>query len=579
LEFILNFSSWFKNLPASGKISLFLVIIGAITAGVLIHSQVRHAGYQYLYSNLTMSDSNAIAERLQSMNVKVQVRGDAILVPANRVLELRNSLASEGLPRGGGTGFEIFDKQNFGATEFEQRISYVRALQGELSRTISAIDGVDSARVHLVVPEKSLFRDQSDQPRASVALTLNRGRALSTSQISGIVHLMLTSVQGLTESQVNVVDHNGNVLYRGTGDDASGLSSRNIEMRRNLEASLESRIVAMLENVVGVGRVSVNVSADMDFSQVERTIESFDPESRVAISEQIVQDTSTGSSGAAGGAPGAAANIPGGGGAEGGGGRSDTSRRVESSQTYAVSKTIQRILEPVGNVQRLSVAVLVDGRYESVESEEGVVSNYEPRSAEEISRIEELVRRAMGFNAVRGDEVKVENLQFKRLEQDTGMTEEFVSAINMNRWTMYMVDNVKTVALVLIFGILFLLLVRMVNSYAPPISVAYADIIGESAGSVAKSLPSGSNVNIVKRDDDAAKQKAEELQQNNPELSASKEVGIQFIESQPKNITVESPMTSEEKLRLQAAKMQTEQLIRNNLDESVQTIRSWMQED
>ena len=205
---------WFKYLPASGKISLFLVLVGAVTAGVLIKSHVRYSGYSYLYTNLSLTDSNSIAERLQSMGVQSQIRGDAILVPGNRVLELRNTLASEGLPRGGGTGFEIFDKSNFGATEFEQRVSYMRAVQGELSRTISAIDGVESARVHLVVPEKTLFRDESEQPRASVALNLHRGRKLSPSQVSGIVHLLLTSVEGLTEANLNVIDQNGNTLCK-----------------------------------------------------------------------------------------------------------------------------------------------------------------------------------------------------------------------------------------------------------------------------------------------------------------------------------------------------------------------------
>lgn len=579
MEFLLNFTMWFKNLPASGKISLFLVLVGAVTAGVLIKSHVRYSGYSYLYTNLSLTDSNAIAERLQSMNVETQIRGDAILVPGNRVLELRNTLASEGLPRGGGTGFEIFDKSNFGATEFEQRVSYMRAVQGELSRTISAIDGVESARVHLVVPEKTLFRDETEQPRASVALNLHRGRKLSPSQVSGIVHLLLTSVEGLTEANLNVIDQNGNTLYKGSGSDASGMSARHLEMRRNMEKSLEARVIEMLERVIGAGRVSVSVSADMNFSQVERTIESFDPEGRVAISEQSVQDTSSGSSGGVGGAPGAASNLPGGAGAEAGSGRSENSKRVETTATYAVSKTIQRILEPVGEIQRLSVAVLVDGNYQEVEAEDGTTQmNYEPRSAEELSRIDELVRRAIGFTESRGDEVKVENLQFKPVGGEMEMTEEFVSATNSSRLMVYIMDNIKTVALVLVFGILFLLLVKMINSYSPPMEFAYANIIGESAGNVAKALPSGANVSIVKRDDEAARQKAEEIEKKNPEIAASREAGIEFIEK-PQNIKIETPMTSEEKLRLQAAKMQVEQIINSNVDEAVHVLRAWMQED
>jgi len=172
MEFLLNFNSWFKALPVGAKLSFFIVILGAISAGILLQSHYKYSGYQYLFTNLNLTDSNAIAERLQSMNVQVQMKGDSILVPGNRVLELRNLLASEGLPRGGGVGFELFDQKNFGETEFQQRINYIRAVQGELARTISVIDGVEKARVHIVLPEKSLFTEDAKPPSASIAVTM-----------------------------------------------------------------------------------------------------------------------------------------------------------------------------------------------------------------------------------------------------------------------------------------------------------------------------------------------------------------------------------------------------------------------
>src|SRR5262245_27610603 len=150
MEFLLNFNSWYKGLPANGKLSLFLVVITAIVAGVLLTSTYKYSGYQSLFTNLSLTDSNKIAERLQGMGIEAKIQGDAVLVPGNKVLELRNQLASEGLPQGGGIGFEIFDKQNFGETEFQQRVNFVRAIQGELARTLQAIDGVENARVHIV---------------------------------------------------------------------------------------------------------------------------------------------------------------------------------------------------------------------------------------------------------------------------------------------------------------------------------------------------------------------------------------------------------------------------------------------
>lgn len=581
MDFIFNFANWFKSLPASGKLSFFFVIIGVVVAGVLLRTEVQTSGYQYLYTNLSMSDVNEIANKLENMNVKARVQGDAILVPGARVLELRNALASEGLPRGGGTGFEIFDQQNFGATEFEQRVNYIRAVQGELARTISAVDGVEKARVHIVLPEKKLFQEDMVPPKASVAITLMKGRRLSQSQINGIVHMVGTAVEGLTQDNINVIDQNGVVLFQAVGSDGTSLSVKHLNMRKEYETSLAQRLTRMLENVVGSGGVSVSVSANLDFSQVEKTIESYDPESRVAIQESIVTDSSKGSSGAAGGAPGAAANLPGG---DGGGssGTSEESKRSESSTTFTLARTTQKVLEPTGEVQKLSVAVLVDGTYTISEPEaegEGPTRTYQPRSQEDIQKLEEIVRRAIGFDESRGDSVKVENLQFQRIDTGDVSQDAFVSATNSSRWMQFLLDNGVTAALVLVLGIIFLMLVKLINSYSPPVEVAYANLIGTTAGAAAGALPPGATVQITQRDDEAAKQKAQELAEQTPELNLAKGPDIQFKEASQQSMVVETPATSEEKLRWQAAKIQVEQLISSNTDEAVQVIRSWMAED
>lgn len=575
MEFLLNFNSWYKNLPASGKISLFLVVVGAVVAGILVTSQYKYSGYQYLYTNLSLSDSNRVAERLQSMNVEAKLQGDAILVPGNRVLELRNQLATEGLPQGGGVGFEIFDKQNFGETEFQQRVNYIRAVQGEIARTIMAIDGVEKARVHIVIPEPSLFAQDARQPSASVQINLLKGRRLADGQVKGILHLIVTSVEGLTEANVNIIDQNGNVLFRGNSDAGVGASAKGMEIQQAMEGKLERQVSEMLEKIVGPGGVSVKVSASLNLAQVEKTVEQIDPESRVALSENTVTETSTGSTGSAGGTPGAAANLPGAGGASGSGGSSESSKRTEASSTYAVSKTTQKILEPVGTIKSISVAVLVDGVYTA--NEDGT-QKYDPRSPEDIRKLEDLVRQAVGFDETRGDKVKVENMQFKRLDAVDTAQETFVQATNSSRWQLFLVDHGKTVAIVLILGVLFLMLVKLVNSYAPPVNVAYANIIGQEAGNIAAALPARAQVNVVRRDDPAAKAQQEALAKQLPEVAQRKAGGeINFVESAA-SITVEAPVTSEEKLRLQAAKMQTEELIKKDLTETVQVLRAWVNE-
>jgi len=573
LGFLVNFVSWFKGLPGGAKVSLLLVIVGVITAGILLRSQVERAGYQYLYTNLSMNDVNSIAERLQSMNVQPEIRGDSILVPGTKVLELRNALASEGLPRGGGTGFEIFDQKNFGATDFEKKINFVRAMQGELARTISAIDGVESTRVHVVIPEKSLFERDQKEPSASVALTLAKGRRLADAQVAGIVHLIITSVEGLTEANINVIDQNGNMLFKATGDNGGNVSGKNMEMRAATEKNLERRVAAILEKIVGPGRFSVSVTAEMDFAQVEKTVESFDPESKVAINENVVTEKSIGSSGGGQGAPGAASNLPGGAGA-GSTGRSESNNRTESTSTYAVSKTVQRIIEPTGETKKISAAIVVDGIYTVAEDGK---STYAPRAAEDVQKLTELVQKAVGFNAARGDEIRVENVQFKALEETDVAQDAFIQATNSSKWTLFLMDNVAMLGVVLIAGLIFFLLVRLVNSYAPPMELAYANIIGERAGMVAAGLPSGAPIQIVQRDAPEVQAKAELVAKQNPDLSIAKAAEAKILEAQM--AMASQAQNSDEKLRLQASRMQTEKLVGSNPDEAVQIVRSWLSED
>jgi flagellar M-ring protein FliF len=575
MEFLLNFNTWFKSLPASGKISLFLVVIGMFTAGLLLQSHYKYTGYQYLFTNLNISDANSISERLQAMNVQVEMRGDSVLVPGNRVLELRNLLASEGLPRGGGVGFEIFDQKNFGETEFQQRINYIRAVQGELARTISAIDGIEKARVHLVVPEKSLFSEDNKKPTASIAITLYKGRRIAEGQIKGIVHLVTTSVEGLNEANINLIDQNGNELFKAVGEEG-GISGRHMELQANIEQKLEQGVRDMLERVVGPGGVTVKISSVMNLAQIEKMEERIDPESKTSLSEVVSTDTSNGTTGTPGGTPGAAANLPEGGGTSSSQSRNENTKHSETNTTFAVSKSTQKTIEPVGKIQKLSVAVLVDGTYKV--AEDGT-KTYQPRAAEEIAKLEDLVKKAVGFSKDRGDEVRVENMQFQRFDFEDKNQDAFVTATNSSHMKIFMMDNAKLFGVVLIAGFIFFMLVKLVNSYSPPITMAYANLIGQEAGKVMDMLPPKATVNIIQRDDPAAKDKANQISQQLPQLERKAAAGeINFVESQ-KSITIEAPTTSEEKLRLQAAKMQVEQIVKTDINETVKIIRQWMNEE
>jgi flagellar M-ring protein FliF len=360
-----------------------------------------------VYASLGEADAAAIVEHLKSEKIPYRLErgGRAVLVPADRVHDVRLALAQAGLPQGGGVGFEIFDQQKLGMTDFLQRLNYTRALQGELARTITQIAGVSAARVHLALPERSVFVDEKRRPSASVTLTLAPGRALGASQVAAIVHLVASSVEGLSPDQVAVVDNSGRVLA-GTdeGIEAGGVGNKLLEYQRGLERGLEERIESMLGRVVGRDKVNARVSVQLDLTQKERTEQRVDPDQTAVLNERVSREESTDAA-AAGGPPGIADNLT-----------NETApvqgarmQRRDESVTYEVTKITSRTVGHVGQVERLSVAVLVDGTYET---RDGAVV-FVPRPAEEIGRYTDLVKSAVGFSEARGDRVEVASVPFQ----------------------------------------------------------------------------------------------------------------------------------------------------------------------
>lgn len=367
----------FKAMPVSKKISM-TVVLGLVVAGfALMFLWANQIDYQVLYSNLSGEDAASIVSKLREQRIayKLEGGGSLILVPADQVYETRLVLAGDRLPRGGNVGFEIFDQTSFSTTEFVQRLNYQRALQGELCRTIGEFREVDHARVLIVIPKDSLFVEDTKPGSASVLLKLKS--SLSPDKVAGIVHIVASAVEGLTPEQVTVVDTTGKVLFKGPnqGDETALLSSSKLEYQRQVEGKIVGRVQSMLEGIVGEGKAIVRVSAEIDFDQIDFSEEKYDPDNTVIRSKQ---------------------------------------RRVESSEkedeviNYEINRVTRRVIKPSGTVKRLSVAAVVDGTYEVVTAEDGSkTKKYIPRISKELEEFERIVKRAMGFDTDRGDQVQV----------------------------------------------------------------------------------------------------------------------------------------------------------------------------
>lgn len=365
-----------------------------------------------LYTGLSLEDSSAIVTELQAQNIPYELRGDgeSILVPRDQITTVRMTLAENGLPTRGQVGYEIFDSQNtLGATSFVQNINNVRALEGELARTISSLARIRSARVHLVLPERALFSREKKDPTASIVVAV-RGE-LSAGEIRAIQHLVSSAIEGLTPSRVSIIDDSGRLLASGAGDSVEGLiASQNEERQLGIENRLRTRVEDLLANIVGSGRARVQVSADLDLNRLTRTSETFDPESQVVrstqtreLANQAVGPGTSGQVTVANELPGASQN------AGGDGGTSEQGSTSEETTNYEISKTTETQMTDAGGIKRLSIAVVVDGVYTTDASGNQV---YAPRGQAELDQINALVRSAVGFDEARGDQVQIANLQF-----------------------------------------------------------------------------------------------------------------------------------------------------------------------
>ncbi|WP_456267376.1 flagellar M-ring protein FliF [Kushneria sp. AK178] len=430
-------SGLMDRLKANPRLPLIVAGAAAIAILVVLFLWARSPDYRVLFSNLSDSDGGVIIARLDQMQVPYRFSegGQAILIPAERVEQTRMALASEGLPKGGGVGFELMDGQSFGISQFAEHVNYQRALEGELARSIESVDAVQSARVHLAMPQESVFVRDRRQPSASVILTLYRNRAVSEGQVSAITHLVSASVSNLPVNQVTVVDQSGNLLSQSGSEGSRNLNDAQLKYTGQIEENYRKRIETLLSTIVGHDNVRAQVTANIDFSVGEHTQETYDPNQDPAqASVRSIQSSESEQSGSngAGGVPGALSNQPAptvpspventddddqeeGEGEE----EADTvaapapprSTTRSSTTNYEVNRLIRHVQEETGRVERLSVAVVVN--YRERTDEDGQTEMV-PLSEEEMDRIQRLAREGMGFSETRGDSLEVVNATFSQ---------------------------------------------------------------------------------------------------------------------------------------------------------------------
>jgi flagellar M-ring protein FliF len=413
--FFSQLSERFGTLSQGQKVAALVLTTVTIGSILAMSFWVKTPDLQLLYANLSEKDASAIVDNLKTQNIPYELsnQGKTIRVPANQVHEVRLKMASEGLPEGSEVGLEIFDKTALGMTDFIQKLNYQRALQGELARTIKTLDSVSSARVHLVIPKQTLFIREKPKGKASVTIKTNAGRSLNERQVQGIIHLISSSVEGITADNVVVVDDKGRLLSGSQSAHASAArSSSNYQHQRKVEKEFEKTILAMLEDALGEGMIIARVTADLDFEKNDQTEEIYDPESQVVRSQQTATESVVGAS-PAGGVIGVQAQLPAGQNEGGAGTSGQPSKRDKNNSVlnYEINKITRVVSKPTGIIKKLSVAVMVDGVMAENEAGE---TEYKARTKEEMEQYLQLVQSAVGYDQERGDQVKVENVKFDR---------------------------------------------------------------------------------------------------------------------------------------------------------------------
>jgi len=448
-----------------GPMRLFAALgITAVVAAALFALVFRVGGEEkaLLFSDVEMAEASQITAKLDSARIPYELRGDGttIFVPRSKVMSARLMLSEDGLPSRGGIGYEIFDKQDaLGATQFQQNINRLRALEGELARTIASIDGVDKARVHLVLPERQLFTQDRQAPSASIVVSV-RGGQITQGQVRAVRNLVASAVPGLSVNRVTIADASGKLLAAAEEDGGAAAADAMDERKAAIEDRLRREVQGIVESIVGPGAARVQVAADVDFNRVTSTAQTFDPEGRVVRETNSTEETTTSGGGSAGAAT-AGRNLPDGAGGDGPGGGGDTSERTEEQVRYEISSTTKTEIVEGGRIKRLSVAVAVDG-VTAPPAEDGTPGAWAARDPQELERIAALVKSAVGFDEARGDKVEIVNLKFAQSAATAGTEAAKPSMLDFGKNDIMRGVEILA-ALIVSFGVVFFVLRPLVT--------------------------------------------------------------------------------------------------------------------
>lgn len=414
-EFLASVAAFWNSLSNSKRVALILLSSIVLVGAMVLPQVASQQRLVPLYSRLEAEDAAKIVEELDKKQIpyKLTAGGTSVLVPEDQLYELRLAMAGQGLPKGSAVGFELFDENQFGATEFEQQVSLRRAMEGELARSIATVDGVEAARVHLVLPKKSVFISKKEQASASVVVRLTNPAMFSKREVGAVVHLVSSAVAGLSRNHVSVVSTEGETLHRPSSGDGGYGSEALSDDAQSVASRLEAKALAQLERVVGKGGADVRVSVVLDPSTREETKETFEPDTTALRSEHESDENIRSESPGSQGIPGARTALPDNDGGQALGADAnkniDTTTRNSRTRNWEVDRVLEKIHTPPGSVARLSVAVLLNGTWKKQDDGAEV---FVPRGADEVEQLGAMVRQAVGFDEIRGDTISVSAAKF-----------------------------------------------------------------------------------------------------------------------------------------------------------------------
>lgn len=523
----------------------------AVAVGVLMYVSggISDTPKALLFSNLDPRDSSEIATRLDAMKVPYELQGEGstVLVPSDQVLKLRMQFAGDGLPAGGSVGYEIFDRSDtFGQTSFVQNVNLIRALEGELARTIRSLSSISNARVHLTIPKRELFSEKNPEPAASVVIRA-RG-TIAAAQVQAIQNLIASAVPGMSANAVTVIDEKGVML--GGGAAPAGSTIAHDERIASFEDRMRAQVEDIVTSVVGPGRARVQISADIDYNRITKESQTFDPDGQVIRSTQSTQAQASNQDGKGGGGVTVTNSLPGGDGAAGGA-NSSSDNRNEETINYEISKTTSTEVQEGGRIKRLSVAVAVDGNYTT---DDKGTRTYQARAAEEMQQIEQLVRSAIGYDEKRGDQLKVVNLRFSQPEAEVlpPAEEPFMGLVKEDYWRIAQYGGLGFIALLLIFFVIRPLIKALTSPQQGGMLASQA--LPAPAGS-AGALPQGASIDALGAPTSAAALPA-------PKSGVQAMIDISQVEGQVKESSVRK----------------VGEIVAKHPDEATSIMRQWLHE-